>query len=278
MIDVRGLSKAYDDRPVLSDLSFRVEAGERVALLGANGAGKTTLLRCLLGLVPFEGEVRVDDLDARDQGVEARRRVGYVPQRAPVSDLPVGEFVNLVAGLREIPVEAVAERLERLGLDLDREASKPLRALSGGMLQKTLLALVLVGGVPVLLLDEPTGNLDPAARAEFLSALETADPSTTVLLASHRLSDVQAVARRILVLHDGGIVFDGAVSDLQERAPGIWAAGARTEEELLDRMLERVIRESGDGLGRQAEAGAAREAEAEREAGATDGPAGRGAA
>ncbi|NIP56557.1 MAG: ATP-binding cassette domain-containing protein, partial [Gemmatimonadetes bacterium] len=259
---------------------FEVEAGERVALLGANGAGKTTLLRCLLGLVPFEGEVRVDGLDAVREGVDARRRIGYVPQRAPVSDLPVGEFVTLVAGLRGVPVAKVARRLGGLGLDLEREASKPLRALSGGMLQKALLALVLSNGARVLLLDEPTGNLDPAARAGFLSALEEVDPGTTVILASHRLSDVQAVARRILVLHEGGIAFDGSVADVQERAPGIWAAGARTEEELFDRMLERIVREESEGEGRGAQPGSGRTAVTETPTPVADAdePADRGAA
>lgn len=256
MIEIRGLAKAYGDRPVLRDVSFGVEAGERVALLGVNGAGKTTLLRCLLGLVSYDGTIRVEGVDARRHGVQARSRLGYVPQRAPVSDLPAGEFVEMIAGLRGVEPEAVARVLDALGLDLEAEADKPLRALSGGMLQKTLLALVLADGVSTLLLDEPTGNLDAAARREFLAALREVDPATTVLLASHQISDVQAIADRILVLHDGGVAFDGGVDELRSHAeaPGtLWVRisgkGKTEARRLLDTMPEALaVHQNGGDL------------------------------
>lgn len=247
MIEVRGLSKSYGGRSVLRDVSFRLEPGERVALLGVNGAGKTTLLRCLLGLVSFEGEVRIDDHDVRKRGVEARSRLGYVPQRAPVSDLAAGDFVRLIAGVRGVDPGAAVRVLESLGLRLEAEADKPLRALSGGMLQKMLLALVLADGVPALLLDEPTGNLDAGARREFLAAIRQVDPSTTVLLASHQVSDVQAIADRILVLHGGGVAFDGSVEDLRGHAEApalLWLQVAGSREK-----ARRVLEAQPEALG-----------------------------
>lgn len=242
MIRVRGVGKAYGDRDVLRGVSFDVERGERVALLGVNGAGKTTLLRCMLGLASYDGLIEIDGLDARERGVEARSRVGYVPQRAPVSDLTAGDFVHLVAGLRRVPVDAVRERLASLGLDLDGEADKPLKALSGGMLQKTLLALVLADGAGALLLDEPTGNLDPRARRDFLDAIGRVDERTSVILASHRLSDVRAIADRILVLHRGRIAFDGGVHDLRGHAgaPGsLWVQVPDDRREAARELLTR---------------------------------------
>ncbi len=114
-------------------------------------------------------------------------------------------------------MRAVA-RLEQLGLPLATAGAKPLAELSGGMLQKAYLALALAAEAPVLLLDEPTASLDPRSRRELVRLLSGIDPDTTVILASHRLEEIEPLTRRVLVLHDGRIAFDGGLAELWEAA------------------------------------------------------------
>lgn len=218
MIRVDGLRKSYGEQVVLDGLDLQVDRGERVAVLGLNGAGKTTLLQCLLGLIGFEGSVRVDGRQAGPAGKEARRRIGYVPQRPPVFDMTVASFLHLFSDLRDAPVEPAAGRMAEFGLPPDEVGQKEMSALSGGMLQKTLLALALGAEAPVLLLDEPTASLDPSSRREFVRVLEGVDGDRTMLFATHRLGDVESLASRVILIHGGGVVFDGTLEDLWERS------------------------------------------------------------
>lgn len=209
-----GLTRRYGERTVLDRLDFGIERGERVALLGSNGAGKTTLFRCLLGLIGFEGRLTVEGLECGPDGRDVRARIAYVPQVPPVFDLTLTRFVELFAGLRGIPVGDVDERLEALGLSLPETGERPLRALSGGMIQKAYLGLALAARTPVLLLDEPTASLDPASRRDLLSHLTGVGRDTTMVLASHRLEEIELLADRVLVLASGRIAFDGPLDAL----------------------------------------------------------------
>lgn len=240
MIVARGLAKQYGRQRVLDAVDLNIDQGERVALVGLNGAGKTTLIRCLLGLVPFEGDLRIAGYDVRKEGRAVRRSLGYVPQRAPYFDGRLSEVIAFFASLRGVAFEAVTARLTSLGLSLVEHGDKQMRELSGGMLQKVLLALALDGDTPVLLLDEPTANLDPRARAEFLRSLGPIDDQKTVVLASHRLTDVQAVAKRLIVLHGGSIVFDGSVAALWERVGATQTLWVRVPPEARDPLGERL--------------------------------------
>lgn len=257
MIRATGLSKRFGAAPVLDGVDLTVGRGERVALLGLNGAGKTTLMRCLLGLLPFQGDMTVAGLDVRSRGREVRSRLGYVPQRAPQFDGTLAEIVDFFTRLRGADSAAVAARLAALDLSLDEHADKPVRTLSGGMLQKVLLALALGADVPLLLLDEPTANLDPRARNEFLRAIKQVGSDTTVLLASHRLTDVEAVADRLLVLHGGRIAFDGTLATLWRRvgaAQTLWVRLPADDRDaarryLLERCRLTALRANGAALG-----------------------------
>ncbi len=236
MIHASGLAKAFAGHVVLDGLSLTVAAGERVALLGLNGTGKTTLFRCLLGQLPYEGELLIDGLDARRDGRRVRARVGYVPQRPPHFYGTLGDLAVFFGGLRGLDLQVVARRMDHLDLSLEDHAAKPVSALSGGMLQKTLLALATAAEVPLLLLDEPTANLDPRARREFVRALESVSTDTTVFLSSHRLEDIRAVADRLLLLHSGRLVFDGTIEELEATA----RAGSTLWVGLSDDALERA--------------------------------------
>ena len=149
MIDGRAITKAFGRHRILDALDLRIDAGERVALLGLNGAGKTTLMRCMLGLVPFEGTLEVAGADVQTDGRAARAALGYVPQRPPHFEGTLDEVVSFYARLRGVPMSRVRDRMADLGLDLDTHGAKAVRALSGGMLQKVLLALALASEVPL---------------------------------------------------------------------------------------------------------------------------------
>ena len=256
MIRGEALSKSYGDVPVLERLEFEIERGERVALLGVNGAGKTTLFRCLLALTEFEGTLHVDGSRVTTGEKEIRRKIGYVPQRPPLFDMSVSEFMSFFAGLRGVPVEGPLRLLSELGMPIEETGPKALRELSGGMLQKALLALALGSGASVLLLDEPTANLDPNARRDLFRAVRDLAADATLLFASHRLDEIELLADRVLVLHDRKVAFDGTLPELWKRtgaAPGLWIGLPHDELESATRELEtcpavRQLRPNGGGV------------------------------
>lgn len=201
-LSVANLTKRYGAVLALKDVSFGVGASESVALWGPNGAGKTTILRCLLGVARYDGDIRIGELDPARQGERARRSVGYVPQDLPIAPMTVDELTAYVARLKRAPLEDGAARLEQLGLS--EHGAKPVGALSGGLRQRLALALALIGDPAVLLLDEPTANLDARGRAELLQLLKRLKrEGKTLLFSSHRPEDILALADRVLMLESG---------------------------------------------------------------------------
>lgn len=249
MITARSLTKRYGQHLVLDSLDLDVPRGQRVALLGLNGAGKTTLLRCLLGLSRFEGSLTLDGLAAGTgpEGKAVRAQIGYVPQQPPRFDFRLAEFVDFFCRIRQCPSEGAERLLDDLGLSLSVDGEKKLGELSGGMLQKALLAVAIGSGAPVLLLDEPTASLDPSARRDFLDAVKKAPSDMTMLFASHRLDDVEALADRVIILDAGRFAFDGTLHELWRRAGVDRSAGPASSEEapVLEDILARIIRDSG---------------------------------
>jgi nitrous oxidase accessory protein len=209
LVVAREVGKRFGETVALDRVGFDVAAGESVAIWGPNGAGKTTLLRVLLGVLPFDGEVRVAGADPRRDGRAARSAIGFVPQEIALQrDLRVGETIDLFARLRRAPAERIPELLARLGLD--REVGKRVGDLSGGQRQRLALALALLSEPPILLLDEPTANLDARARADFIALLGSLrEAGLTLLFSSHRPEEVLSLAERVLCLDDGRLVADG---------------------------------------------------------------------
>jgi ABC-2 type transport system ATP-binding protein len=198
------------DQTVLAGVTLEVPQGQRLALVGPNGAGKTTLLRCLLDLVPYEGQVTIGPYDARKDGSQARRLMGYVPQvPAFPLHLTAAEVVALVQELRG-QVPDPWSILEELGLGA--HGYKPVRQLSGGMLRRLSLAAALAADPPVLVLDEPTSYLDREGEAWLWARLERT--GKTVVLAGHRLRGWERLVDRIVLLEDGRIAADVRIEEL----------------------------------------------------------------
>jgi nitrous oxidase accessory protein len=208
LIEARDLTVRFGGHLVLDRVGFAIRAGESVALWGANGAGKTTVLRALLGLVPCQGHLAFAGLDPRRRAKEVRRRVGFVPQEMALpAELAVEEALGFFARLRGVEGARAASLLA--SLELSSHAGKRVGHLSGGLKQRLALAVALLADPPVLLLDEPTANLDAAARAAFLdllSALRAA--GKTLVFSSHRPEEVAALADRVLHLRSGSVVAD----------------------------------------------------------------------
>lgn len=202
MIIARNLTKHYRKNTALNDLSFTINAGESVALWGANGAGKTTTLRCILGVQGFAGELSVNGIDVRNSGKSARTVIGYVPQEAKFYDLTIVETLNFYARLKKVPAARPCEVLEHVHLTEHR--NKRVSMLSGGMKQRLALAVALLADPPILILDEPTANLDVAAQRDFIRTIQTLNQAgKTIVFSSHRLDEVLALASRVLVLAEG---------------------------------------------------------------------------
>ncbi len=214
MIDVQHVSKSFGRVAALVDVSLHVGRGERVAFVGPNGSGKTTLLRALLGLVRVDGRVAVGGVDVAREPETALRQIAYIPQIAPPLEAPVREVVRAWCALRALAEGAVAERAARLGLDLEVAASKRFRDLSGGMKQKLLAAMALAVDAEVLVCDEPTANLDAAARAAFFEQVDERPKGHVVVLCSHRIEEVQKLVDRVIELRDGRVDRDASVAEI----------------------------------------------------------------
>jgi ABC-2 type transport system ATP-binding protein len=217
-ISVSDLRKSYDGRPVVDGLSFNVDTGEVFAILGPNGAGKTTTVEILEGYRRRDGgEVRVLGLDPAAAGGELRRRVGLMLQGGGIyPQARPREILRLYARFYRQPRNP-DELLEQAGLaDV---ATTRYKVLSGGQKQRLGLALALLGRPELVILDEPTAGMDPAAKASTRQLIgELGGDGTTVLLTTHELADVERMAGRIAIVDHGRIVATGTPAELSAEA------------------------------------------------------------
>jgi len=228
MIRVLHVSKSFGVVRALDDVCLHVRPGERIGFVGSNGSGKTTLIRAILGLVRVEGLVTIDGVNVATDPELALRSVAYIPQVAPPIEAPVREVVRAVAALRRIAVPRVHERAERLGLALDGVQGTRFRDLSGGMKQKLLAALALAAETQVLVCDEPTANLDRAARAAFFEQAAERSTDAVTVLCSHRAEEIERLVDRVVEMDSGRVVRDepaialvGEAADVSNERPAL---------------------------------------------------------
>ena len=223
MIEAHNLTKRYGLYPAVEDLSFAASPGEVVGLLGPNGAGKTTTIRMLTGfMLPTSGTATIAGFDVSADSLEVRRRVGYLPERVPVyPDMTVRGYVTFWAEMRGLrrPRAQVENVLERVQL-ADRRDSL-IRHLSKGMRQRLGLAQALVHNPAVIILDEPTIGIDPQQVIEVRQLVRQLGADHTVLFSTHILSEAEQICDRVLIIHQGRIVAQGAPATLrQQLQPG----------------------------------------------------------
>ncbi len=218
-IELSGVSKSFGPIHAVKDVSFSLNEGEIVALVGHNGAGKTTLIKMMLGLIrPTAGSVKVLGEDPSTGSVEVRTRLGYLPENVSFNPALTGtETLNFYAALKRTGREQIKGLLDRVGLA--GAADRRVRTYSKGMRQRLGLAQALLGQPRVMLLDEPTTGLDPASRRDFYSFLdELREAGSTILLSSHALSELEGRADHVIIVGRGVKIADGTLDELRRIA------------------------------------------------------------
>jgi ABC-2 type transport system ATP-binding protein len=220
MIEVKGLGKDYGGFVAVRDLSFNIPQGQVVALLGPNGAGKTTMIRILTGyLAASRGTARIAGLDVCSDRLKVSRRLGYLPENGPLySDMTPLALLWFFGEARGLSTDCIASAIQRVveECELQEIIEKPIGKLSKGLRQRVGLAQALLHDPDVLIMDEPTAGLDPNQIRRFRSEMQRLRRRKTLLISTHILQEVDAVAERILLIHAGRLVFDGSPEAMRE--------------------------------------------------------------
>jgi ABC-2 type transport system ATP-binding protein len=218
MIEAEGLSKYYGNFAAVRDVSFRISQGEVVAFLGPNGAGKSTTMKLLTGyLSPSAGVARIAGHNMANDRLAGSARLGYLPENGPLYlDMTPRALLNFFADARGLSGARKRARIDAV-IDLCALGSvigKPIGKLSRGYRQRVGMAQVLFHEPDVLILDEPTAGLDPNQIHDVRETIRKLGKSKTILLSTHILQEVEAMAGRVLFIDEGRLVFDGTIGDL----------------------------------------------------------------
>ena len=206
MLRLDGVRKAFGARTALAGVTLEVAAGEAVLLVGRNGAGKTTLLRIATGFLDADaGTATIDGISVAAARTRAQAKLGYLPEHAPApAELTVREHLTTRARLKGCAGEAVAKAMQAAAIE--EVASQRIGTLSKGFRQRVGLADALLGDPPLLVLDEPTSGMDPIQTRELREQLIEAAKQRAVLVSSHAVADLEAMAVRVAVLREGALV------------------------------------------------------------------------
>ena len=240
-IIVKNLTKRYGEQRAVDAISFTVNKGEIVGFLGPNGAGKSTTMKIITGyLSPDSGDVSVSGIDVTKQPLEAKKKVGYLPEsNALYYDMYVKEYLDFMADVHKIgnKQQAIGKVIEQVGLT--KERAKKVGQLSKGYKQRVGLAAALLHNPEVLVLDEPTSGLDPNQIVEIRNVIKEQGRDKLVLFSSHILQEVEAICDRVIIINKGKLVADDKLSNLQKTSStNIIRVGFREalEQEWLNRL------------------------------------------
>ena len=218
-ISVKNIVKTYGTQRAVDGISFEIPSGEIVGFIGPNGAGKSTTMKIITGfLSDFEGEVLVNGIDVRQNPIEVKKIIGYLPEHNPLYlEMYVKEYLMFVAkiyGLNKNTEETVNDIIKRVGLE--KEVHKKISMLSKGYRQRVGLAAVLVHDPKVLILDEPTTGLDPNQLIEIRSLIEAEGKSKTIMLSTHIMQEVEAICDRVIIINNGHIVANDTAENIKK--------------------------------------------------------------
>lgn len=219
MIEAQSLCKYYGSFVAIEDISFSIPRGQVVAFLGPNGAGKTTTMKILTGyLAPSSGAVRIAGRDVRTDRLAAARTIGYLPENGPLyDDMTPRELLAFFGEARGLTGAPLEDRIQKVAgqCALDLVFDKPIGKLSRGYRQRAGLAQALLHDPAVLIMDEPTAGLDPNQIRDFRRDIRELGRDKTILISTHILQEVDAVADRVLLVHNGRLKFDGSPDQLR---------------------------------------------------------------
>lgn len=219
-IEIQNITKRYGEQLALKSVSLSVQKNELIGFLGPNGAGKSTLMKIVTGYLEADaGTVSVCGETVSSNGTEFRRKIGYLPEHNPLyPELYVREYLEMAAGFYKLKgVSArISEVMEMTGLH--PEGHKKIGALSKGYRQRVGLAQALLHNPEVIILDEPTTGLDPNQLTEIRALIKTVAHDKTVILSTHIMQEVEAMCNRVVIIHKGELVADGATETIRQRS------------------------------------------------------------
>lgn len=218
-VSVAGLTKRFDDQIAVNELSFEARPGEILGFLGPNGAGKTTTMKMICGYIPpDEGTAVVEGYDVNESPLQARRKIGYLPEHNPLYDeMYIREFLRFVASIHKI--EDKDTRIEEVitMTGLEKEKNKVIGTLSKGYRQRVGLAQAIIHDPAVLILDEPTSGLDMNQLIDIRQLIRDLGKEKTVIFSSHIMQEVQALCDRVVIINNGTLVADEPIGRLTAR-------------------------------------------------------------
>lgn len=215
-IQIKNVTKKYGNKIALRDVNIKIESGV-FGLLGSNGAGKTTLMKCLVSLLKYEGQIEFM-VDGKNR--TGMIKVGYLPQNFMLfKQLTVKEALEYVAILKNIESKNEIDEIINK-VNLTQEKAKKVKKLSGGMLRRLGIAQALIGNPNILIIDEPTVGLDPKERVRIRNLLSNLGNEMIVIISTHIVEDLDAIANNVAILKDGVIVEQGDVEDLLSKLQG----------------------------------------------------------
>ena len=221
MVHLTGVAKYFGDKRALGPVTFEVPKGQTVGVLGLNGVGKTTLLRILAcALRPSAGTVLIDGLDALADPHEVRKRVGYLPERPPVyPDMTVRDYLSFAGRIRGLDADQTGRRIQEVEerTHLTEVDDEIVRNLSQGFRQRVGVAQAIIHDPALLILDEPTHDLDPVQIREMREMIRDLKSSHTILVSSHILAEISQTCDRVLILNAGEVIASGTEEELSAR-------------------------------------------------------------
>lgn len=225
MIKASGLCKSYGVLAAISNVSFEVKRGQIVAFLGPNGAGKSTTMRILTGfMAPTRGHAEIAGLNVATDRIAAAAKLGYLPENGPLyDDMTPLALLRFFGGVRGLDAGRLKRRIDEVVrlCHIDTVLEKPISKLSRGYRQRVGMAHTLLHEPEVLILDEPTAGLDPNQIHDVRELIRRLGKSNTILLSTHILQEVEAVADRVVFIHEGRVVFDGTIDEFKAGSPSL---------------------------------------------------------
>jgi ABC-type multidrug transport system ATPase subunit len=216
VLEVSHVSKRFGKFQALKDVSFRVPNGGRALLLGPNGAGKSTMIKAIVGVHRFAGKITVADIDVSRRGVQAREKIGYVPQySAFYENFTVEQEARFIAKIKGVGRDAIQEKLAIV--EMSDATKKTIKSLSGGMRQRFALAAALLTNPPLLIFDEPLANIDLKGQLDFLGLVRNLSLGGSTLLIATHLTGLSEFADQVIVLNRGRKIAEGAPEELLAR-------------------------------------------------------------
>jgi ABC-2 type transport system ATP-binding protein len=223
LVEINHLTKRFSFLTAVDDISFGVDKGEVLGFLGPNGAGKSTTMKMITGfLIPDAGNVQIGGADIVEQAVAVKKRIGYLPEGAPLyPDMTPAAFLNFVGAVRGFGGEELRKRIRDTvdKVQLTSVLEQPIGTLSKGFKRRVGIAQAILHDPEVLILDEPTDGLDPNQKHEVRGLIRNMAEDKAIILSTHILEEVDAVCNRVIIVADGKIVADGTPSQLEARSP-----------------------------------------------------------